>query len=418
MIPPSSSVPGYPDPDFISELRLLQQLGPRLPNNPFSGEFDDEQLQRANQRFRLKYVAGVTRSVFPGDSYALGVQASTLDASYYGRLKASLSGKFVFSNYGVSGKALVQYLQNALFDGTGAATMSVFQPVASDLFTCILGLNDLRGSGSVCGSNPANLPQMQARAQALASWLLIPEASKVRLHGIGNTTPNPAVTFTGTWSHAGFGGEPNFSFSSTAGATASFTTPVGNMLVLWVGVDTGSTNSCTATVDGVPYTWSTASTYDSWSMSCVIIPLPTTTAHSVTLTQVGAGNMMVAAAGCVDNTQDFGGTLIWSGPAYLTDASGAGWSDAGGALNGAAANSLTGYAAFAVNNGGSDRFSAALEQAMSQLFSLGFNVVNSRARNGFVPVAMIGPDKVHPNDVGYDHLFRGLHATTLRVIQA
>jgi hypothetical protein len=405
-----------------------------MPNINLNGRFDDlgnfmgmvgeggatvsrsNQIERAIERYRAKHRKGTSRACLPGDSYALGNGASVAANSYYGKLKAALAGQFAFSNYGVGGQPMVAYLRQASNDGADVSNFKSWQVLADDLFPIMMGLNDLRGSNTACGSNPVNLAQMSARAQAVATWLMVPEAAKVRMHTVGDAGANPAVTFAGTWNHGGFGGDPMMSYSTTAGATASFTTPKGNLLVIWTAVDVASTNQCTVTVDGVQVSaWSTAAAYDNWSLSCHIVPLTTNQAHNVVLTQVGAGNMMSSAAACVDTTQDFGATLIYSPPGYLTDAAAAGWSDAGGALNGATAQALGTAGPYVLNNAGSDRFAVAMWDAMDQLFNLGFNVAYVPARAGFIPAQHIAADKVHPNDLGHDHIFKAFNGVMSRM---
>lgn len=365
------------------------------------------QVERLVGRYRVKHKPAVSRAVASGDSYAAGVQASSAAKSYYGLMKARFGSSFAFSNYGNSGKGMVNYLNGALLDGAGAATLQQFQVLPDDLFMGVWGLNDLRGADSACGPSPANLPQMQAKMQAVATWLMIAEIDKVRAHTIGDAGANPLVTYAGAWNHGGFGGDPTMSYSSADGASASFTTGKGNLLVIWVGVDTGSTNQCTVKVDGtVVGSWSTKAAYDSWSLSCVLVPLENNARHDVVLTQVGAGNLMWKGAACVDTSQDFGASLLYSPPCYLSDSAGAGWSDAGGALNGATAQALGSSGPYVLNNAGSDRFAAAQNEAMNQLFGLGFNVACVPARVGFKPEAHIGADKIHPNDLGYEHLHK------------
>lgn len=373
--------------------------------------YSSAQLERAAFRFKLKFIRGITRAMGVGDSYMLGSGASAAAKAMFGLISAELGRYFAFLNFGFSGKPMSAYQYAPLVSGSGPASLNLLEPVPSDLFFGILGLNDLRGVNAGgggtggCGSDPANFPQMQAKAQALVTWLLAPETSRVRMHTKTNSGPNPAVTFTGTWDHAG-GFGANFSFSSGSGDKAAFTTPPGDLLVIRFGADASSSTTCSVTVDGVVMGYfSSKALYDNWSLSSIIIPLPTNRAHEVVLTQTSSGNMMVDSVDCVDTSTDFGGTLLWSAPAYLPDGAGIGWSSAGGgAANGANAAGASGATAWLYNNGGSDRFAAALETAMNELFMLGFNVVNVHARTGFKQDTHVAADDLHPNDFGHAHL--------------
>lgn len=369
------------------------------------------QLDRAAARYKAKYSRGQSRALGSGDSYIIGNGASSAAKSMYGLIKADQAQNFVFGNYGYSGRPIPAYQAAPLAADSGPASMDLLQPRPDDVFFGIWGLNDLRGVSYGAGvggpgSDPSLLPQMQAKAQAAATWMLCPESSRVRMHTLTNSGPNPLVTFTGTWDHAG-GFGAGFSFSSTVNATASFTTPVGDLLIIRFGADASASTVCSVTVDGVVVdNWSSGADYDNWSLSCLIVPLKTRGAHSVVLTQTNAGNMMIDSVDCVDTSTDFSATLLYSAPAYLLDGVSTGWSFAGAnEANGASAQSITGASVRLYNNGGSDIFAAALEAAMDQLYELGFNVVNTRARVGFRPALYLaGGDTIHPTDIGHAHL--------------
>lgn len=369
------------------------------------------QLDRAVARMRGKFNKGVTRVIGVGDSYMAASGASSLATSMYGLTKKDFSDQFVFSNFGNSGKTVPAYLDAAVIEGDAATNLRKLSALPDDIFFGVWGLNDVRGvnyAGGASGgpgSNPLNFPQFQAKAQAVATALLVPEAARTRAKTLDLSAPNPKVTYFGSWNHGTTFG-PSMSYSDAAGSTASFKSPKGNLLIIRFGADTASSNLNSVTVDGeVMGSWSSGTQYDSWSRSCVIIPLKTNKEHDVVLTQIGTGNLMWEDVDCVDTDKDFGGTLLYSGPAYLLDSAGSGWSNTGGIANGATANSATGISAYLLNNGGCDRFTYALEAAMDDLFNYGFNVVNVKARSGFNPVYHTSSgDRVHPNDLGHEHL--------------
>jgi hypothetical protein len=370
------------------------------------------QLERAAARYASKFRQGVSRLIGVGDSWTAGQGASSPDKNYYNQLKASAAALMPTSSFASSGKTVTEYRQNALADGVGAATLALHQPQIDDLVFGIWALNDLRGGSAECGNNPVNWPQFQKRLQAVATWLMVPETARTRMHTLTNSAANPACTFIGTWVHTGFAGNLNFSYTQTVNNSVSFTTPVGNLLVLRFGIDAASTGLWKVEVDGVEVAQvSSKATYNNWALSSHIIRLATNQAHTVKLTLLSGDVMMLDSVDCVDMGSDFSATLVYSAPGYLLDAAGSGWSAAGGTANGATANGVSGASVYLYNNGGCDRFAFTMDEAMTQLWELGFNVVNCRARNGFNPDWHTSSgDRLHPNDQGHNHLFHGFYS--------
>lgn len=370
------------------------------------------QLDRFLIRHRAKLKKGSTRARATGDSWAAGNGASAGSKAFYALLKATFGADLVFSNFGYAGRPIHGYHAGALIDGTDAASVNLLQIQRDDLAFCVMGLNDVKGvnynaaTAGGCGSDPKNFTELQAKSMGHAAWMCIPEANKVRMHTANNSGPNPAVTFSGAWTHTGYNNFANFSYCATIGASASAQVVKGDLLVIWNGKANAGTGQCKVTVDGVVYEgWNTQASYDDWSPSCYFLRLPTNGTHTVTVTQASAGLCMIDAFACVDTSTDFGGAFLYSGPCHLLDAAGIGWA-LGATANSATANGVGAYVDRGVNNGGCDNFAAALDEGMSQLFDWGFNIVNTRARVGFNPNTYISAaDSMHPNDLGHSHLY-------------
>lgn len=377
-------------------------------------------LDRAVARHRLKHRAGITRLSIVGDSWAAGNGASTGAKSWAGLTATAQAAQFAVSNYGYSGRPVTNYAWAPRISGTGPADIYTFTPLMDDVFAGIWGLNDLCGvdsnaqSTGGCGPDPTNFPQWQSRVQAVATWLMIPEASRVRAHNAANSGANAAVTYAGgAWNHGGYSNNPGFSFGTNAGDTCQFTTTKGDLLVLRFGAPNTANGAMRIEVDGVTLTEVNKNGgFDAYFlMDCIIIRLDTNAQHVVRLTQVGGGNLMFHSCDCVDSSRDFGGTLLYSPPTRLTLA---GW--AAGAKANDPTTQAAGVAAWLYGNGGSDRFAQALHEAMSDLYDRGFNVAPIHVRAGFNPnVCTSSGDWLHPNDSGHWHIFNKFSAALSRM---
>ena len=382
-----------------------------------SGISGASQLQRAAQRYKAKYRQGTSRAILTGDSYAYGSGASVLAKSYWGLLSAELASLWTFASYGSSGRPLSSYIFGALAYGTGPAKASLLQIQSDDVIWGIWGLNDVRGinnlgsyavlPGGGPGADPVNANQLMRRVQSVATWFMVPETSRVRMHTQTNSGANPAVTFytpSTAWNHGGFQSNDNYSYCGVANCSITLTSTYGDLLIVRYGSSTGATGGkFTVTVDGtLVQTVNIQATYDSsWATDCVIIKLPTKAQHSVVLTLTVAGNLMVDSVDCVDTATDFGATLLYSTPGNLPDGTGLGWSNAGAPAIGATANSATGATVWLYNQGALDRFAGWVDRAMSELFELGFNVVNVRHADQWDITNMMNADNLHPNDDGH-----------------
>lgn len=370
------------------------------------------QITRAAQRYKLKYKPANSRAFAIGDSYAAGSGATTGAQAWYGVLSAELASAFGWNNYGFGGRPISAYVKAAKQAGADASNAGLIQPQIDDVYMSILGLNDLRGitdlggTSGGCGPDPANFRQMASRAQAMATWFMIPETSRVRAKTLTNSGANPAVTYytpSTAWNHGGaLNGWANVSYSGVANSTATFTSTYGDLLVMRLCVASGASAVYSITVDGtVLYTGTSKGEFDSWALDCVILKLPTKGTHTVVLTHVSGDNVVFHSCDCVDTATDFSATFLYSTPNNLPDAAGAGWSNAGGAANGATANSATAPTSWLYNAGGLARFRQCIEEAMSDLYELGFNVVNVRHWTNWNLNTHLNADNVHPNDAGH-----------------
>lgn len=386
-----------------------------LSASGFSGA---SQLQRAAQRYKAKHVVGSSRANGVGDSYMVGSGLTAGGTSFFNLLAADLGDKFAFSNYGFGSRPMSAYVKANKNTGSGPASTSVLTPLIDDVTFGVIGFNDVRGVNDLstitppgCGTDPENMPNMMTRAQAMATWFMVPESSRVRAKLLDNTTPNPAVTYTGTWNHGGYNGYQNVSFSSAANSTASFTTTPGDLVIIRFlsayGLPAGLAN-VSVTIDGVEmFNGSFKSTFDTWAIDCMMFKCASDGPHTVVLKQIAAlGNVMFHSADCVDTSTDFSGTFIYSTPGNIGDGAGVGWSLAGAPLNGANAQGATGAAVRSYNGGGLSVFRAAIDEAMWELFELGFNVVNVRVWTEWRIDGHVYTDGVHPNNAGHSLIYR------------
>lgn len=374
------------------------------------------QLARAAARFLAKYRPGLSALDVIGDSWAGGNGASSGAKSFAGLLAAEFAAKFKFSNYGYAGRPISGYHQAPRVSGSGASNATLIQRGIDDVTFGILGLNDLNGidvnaGNTGCGPVPANAPNLITRTQAVATWFMAPESSRVRMHTASNSGPNPAVTFGlgsgGTWVHTGYQNNPNFSISpGNAGDYVQFTTPPGDMLVIrhaTLGSDAGAMR---VTVDGVDILdRGLASQFDQgfFTIDSTIIKLSTGGTHTVKLTRVTPGVFLPDSCDCLDTTTDFSATLLYSPPTHLTAA---GWAATAASPNSSTLAGATGSAVWLYDNAGSDRFGGWITAAMDGLFDLGFNVAKLPIREGFNPqwCTAVG-DPLHPSDQGHAHIF-------------
>lgn len=370
------------------------------------------QVTRAVERYKLKYQVGVSRAEGIGDSYMFGSGATAGALSFYGLLSAELANYYQFNNYGFGGRPISAYAKAARQAGNGESNSGLIQPKIDDVYFGILGLNDLRGitdlggTSGGCGPDPANFRQMASRVQAMATWFMVPETSRVRAKTLTNSGANPAVTYyspSTAWNHGGtLNGWANVSYSSVANSTATFTSTYGDLLVMRLCVASGASAVYSIIVDGtVLYTGTSKGEFDSWALDCVILKLPTKGTHTIVLTHVSGDNMVFHSCDCVDTATDFSATFLYSTPGNLPDSAAAGWSNAGGAANGATANSATAPTSWLYNGGGLARFRQCIDDAMSDLFELGFNVVNVRHWMYWNLNTHLNADNVHPNDAGH-----------------
>lgn len=380
-----------------------------LANSSFGFSTD---IDRAVARYRNRRVRGNRKLNIVGDSWAAGNGASAGAKAYATMLAADFAQQFSVSNYGYSGHPISSYIMASKLSGAGAAKGSLIQPDINDVTLGVFGLNDLmdidtNAGPTGCGSKPANAACLITRIQAVATWFMVPESARVRMHTLTNSGPNPAVTFSGTWNHGGYAGNDNFSFNSSAasGDYVELTTPVGDLLIIRHATILGETNDMRVTVDGVDMMdRDLGATYDQYFCTdCTIIKLPTNAAHKVRLTRIGAGNLMVDSVDCVDTSTDFSATLLYSAIPHLTTA---GWA-VGSPSNSSIAASATGASVWLYDNGGCDRFAHWVDMAMKQLFAMGFNVADVGLRAGFIPASCTSSgDPLHPNDSGHAHVYR------------
>lgn len=375
-------------------------------------------------RMSASYVAGQTRFLVVGDSFAAGVGATSASTtSFYALLAARYSGRLVPANYGNSGSPLHAYTRGTLQIGSGASSASAVQIASGDITACIIGLNDLRGGDlggapGGAGPNPSNYAELRARVIGMATQFLIPESNKTRLTNAAQSAVNSALTFSGSWT-VGWLGNAAQVYALANNASVSGTTAAGNVLVIRYGINSSADAALTfsVTVDGVDLgSYAARAAYDAnWTRSAIVVPLPTRGTHTFTITKTGGDTLMLESVDCVDTKAMPATVFAYATPLYLNDSNGVGWNVAPSA-NSATAASVTGATAWLYGNGAADRFGAAVDDAMNHLAALGFGVVRALPQAGWNPNTMLAADTLHPNDRGHAHIARAFAAILDQIV--
>jgi hypothetical protein len=370
--------------------------------------------RRAQARFASKYVAGVSRLIVAGDSYAVGAGASVAaTTSFAALLGTRYTGKLVMGSYGFAGQPIHGYTQGALQFGVGTTPASRIAIEPGDVTLGIFGLNDLRGAGidgatNGAGPNPSNYADLRARVMAMALTFLVPETAKKRSTNAAQTAGNPALTFSGVWSWNPVGNVSQM-YTAVNGASVSGTTAAGDLLIIRYAVNSSADAAITfsVTVDGAAVgSFGVRSAYDAnWTQFCLLVPLATSGTHTFTLAKIAGDGLLVESVDCVLTKpgSDFSATLIYAPPLYLNDSASVGWNVAPN-FNSATAASATGALAWNYGNGAAERFGAAVDDAMTYLSSLGFNIVRANVLASWNVNTMLAADTLHPNDRGHLHI--------------
>jgi hypothetical protein len=365
-------------------------------------------LDRARHRYAVKAAATLPLLNIIGDSWADG-QGATGSNGFAQQLITEFAAVTNASGYGYAGEPIAGYSSAPRLSGSGASNASKIQILPNSITVGILGLNDCKGGqvgGTLggCGTNPINFAAMRSKVHAMATHFLTPESSKVRMQNIAQTAVNPALTLGGggTWI-LGYNLNTGCIYNATTPVSITLTTAVGNLIIFRFMQATGAGTAWTLTIDGVSYpNLDCDCPFGNWSQTAIIVRVPTVAAHTVVLTST-AGYAMMESVDCVDASKDFGATLIYSTPLYIIDATGKGW-DLSLTANSAVEAGVTGALAWMYADGGCERFSLMLDNAMRELYELGFNVVPAQCLSGWRKDAMLATDGLHPNDYGHAFL--------------
>lgn len=327
-------------------------------------------------------------------------------------LAAAYPDEFLYNNYGAGGTAIPNYVLNSKYVGAGPSRATMLDIQTDDITLCIMGLNDLKGAGfgsanlTGCGPNPDYSSRLKSRAMYSATAFMVPLDARRKMLNAAESALNPDVAVTGSWT-VGLGSYLNCAF--TANGSATFTTAVGNLLIIRYATILNGTARFSVTIDGVAHdTISAAASYDtSWCPDCIIIPLDTTKAHTVVLTRT-AGSMVLESVDCVDTSLvDFSATFGYATPNPLNDGvSPMGWNTGTTTANSATVAGVSGASAWLYGNGALSRFSATIHDAMNTLYEYGFNVFPVDITLGFDLNSMMNADTLHRNDNGHIHAHR------------
>lgn len=305
-----------------------------------------------------------------GDSITVGFYASNQSTTAYIALLAASRG-WTVTNHAV-GNSMVM-------DQTGP----IFQKAiaAGSQCTLMLGTNDMRTYQGNVGKRAA----FKMGHMALAAWLAIPDANKT--YGRNGTK-------VGTWANSGGNLSTTGGFSSTSGATNTFTVYGTTVYVCMAMIDPSvysATGAYTVTIDGVVYSGYTTLPGGSASILSVLgetvcpvllrFPGLSEGAHTVVVTASSTDPVVVAwvAANQGNRTKD--GPNVWVGNTPRMNA--------------------TGYSGF----GGSDADVAAWNQMIrSNIDTLagdGLNVALVDLASQMNTTTDLYIDGLHPDDDGH-----------------
>jgi len=363
----------------------------------------------------------LNRFIVYGDSYGQGVGATTPTTGGYAYLLDTKYG----SNF--SGG----FVQGAVSSQTTGAyvspTLNDLKLTENDVLFGIVGLNQVR----LYGPSPDVMKDTQLVTEAALAWMALPESNKIRSHdpkNIAANVPNPAVTYSGTWTHTWTPAHATkrFSYSNALNSSATMTVPAGNdTLYLVACKSVSNTNQFTITVDGVVVSTQSAggaaynqalNNFDPFLFKVKIDP---SASHTVVLTQSTApGNLMWCEV-MFFNSQTIDGPTVLVG--NHVNLSATGWAVAAtlGSYSSVKANDPASVSAifgqtwnpqWMYGSGGMQAHHRAIKQACENLANDGLNVVYLDTASEFDPVAHISVDNVHPNDAGHITLSRPFSA--------
>lgn len=377
-----------------------------------------DHYSRAINRLSLKTP---NRFIVYGDSYGQGVGATVPTTGGYAYLLNSEYGSLFqggFVQGAVSSQTTGAYISPALND---------LKLTSDDVLFGIVGLNQVR----IYGPSPEVMRDTQLVTEAALAWMALPEENKIRSHDPNNiaaNVPNPAVTYSGTWTYTWTPAHATkrFVYSNALNSTATMTVPAGNDTLYLVACrSVANTNMFTITVDGTVVATYPAggaaynqglNNFDPYLFKVKIDPA---TSHTVVLTQSTApGNLMWCEVMFFNSKTINGPTVLVGNHVNL---SAAGWAVAAslGSYSNVKANDPASVSAtfgqtwnpqWMYGAGGMQAQHRAIKQACENLANDGLNVVYLDTAGGFEPSAHLSGDNVHPNDAGHMALKRPFEA--------
>lgn len=367
-------------------------------------------LNKAALQFQQAYQAGVSKHIIAGDSWGVGTANGVSYANAWGgRLQTLYSGRLVQTNAAVSSQTPGSYI------GTAIQALTI---TPGDISTVIVGLNQIRRYGP----SPEVMMDTVTCVEAMLAWLAVPTAKKIPVRNPADTsTGNPALTFTGTWTHSYAGAPAGTNIASstgTTGGTVSFT-GTGDVLYIWAWKNVFDAAKTAITIDGVDYGpfasggLSYANWVGAWEPHLVRVSGLGPGQHTVTLNMYSAGTLRLSGFAMFNRNDP--SAVVLAGQA--TRQSAAGWATGSGTsenLNDPGAASAPD--AWAYGNGGLQRLHKSVELAVNSLQADGLNVLLVPTDEGFDPTVHIGADTIHPSGSGHGHLTRAFNQFMGRIV--
>ena len=301
-----------------------------------------------------------------GDSITYGVGASA-PANDYAQLLAAAKSWTNVTNSAVDGD-----------QAWDQATHVIPKVVAQgDVSTLLIGTNDFR----TYQSDASKRHEWQWAHQALAAWLAIPDADKVKPAGM--------TLFGATWDTGGayIGSARSYAAAETAAATVH-----GRTAYLWTIAQGGNTSTYKVTVDGRAYgTFSTAPA-----------------ASMTTINGIAYGSRLHRFSGLGDGPHTIVVTTVsadGSNPVYVTAAAGSSGIHATSGPTVVVGTiyrfTSAGYGTYGGSDAINRQYNAVVVSNVRQLQEDGLNVALADVEGVIDPSTDLASDGVHPNDNGH-----------------
>lgn len=361
-------------------------------------------LARASMYWRA--AAGTPRFIFAGDSYTVGTGATVPATGGWAPLLAAMYPTYGYENIAIAGKEI-----------------QLFDPYVANLADYKTITAFVAGTNNWLFHTPdyARLQEFESEYMAMFSWYAVADDRKTRTcrHVAPWTDPNPAVTFAGSWAHAGLAqagsGYGTCQYGTTLGATATF--PLlpsdADTLLVWHWRAQGSAGAGEVKLNGaIVGTLQTGGRLTSraaqgngnasyWSMYLTAIPITPGDANQVQIRVsdiTGPSGVSLAGIAGINSRGNNGGLTLIAPHPYLTDSA---FSATFGHVwpGGTVAPSTFWYQSNTLA-----AYQLPIRKAISSCQRLGLNVLEVPLDDGWTPSLHVSGDNIHPSDAGHKYI--------------